>query len=232
MANRLARPVSFTMEADVVSLFAHLTFGAAGAVTLDQGPYPGRFSKGFCAATLNKVVTNCTTQSSTAVITCVNLNGVFNGMSVTGSGIPASTTVSSVDPVAGTLTLSNSATTSLVATPLTFFGGQYIFQLGTQAGVRLDTYNHLLGVNWNFDTIANGALLTSATPTAPVCNVGFLVGNQVAVRTVPPTVAANLTDATFTMQFGTLAGTGFLAANPASGEILRLCAQLTRSGAI
>jgi hypothetical protein len=230
--NRFGRPVAFTLEPDVVSLFAQISFGAAGAPTLKQGPYPAAFSKGFCNCTLNSIVTTATLASTmTSVTAAASLVGVYNGMSVTGTGVPASTTVSAVDPVAGTLTLSNAATASGVET-LTFSGGQYLFQLGSLAAVNLDVYHKLLGVEFEFDAVANNAAETGTSPAAPACTVGFLVANSVSIRTIPTTAVSVLTDASLTMQFGNGAGASFVAANPASGELLRLWLALTRSTAI
>lgn len=230
--NRLVRPVMFAFEADVCSLFAHVTFGAAGAPTLNQGPYPKAFSKGFCAVTLNTIViTAALTNTQTSATGASTLVGIYNGMSVTGTGVPASTTVSAVNPSAGTFTLSNAATATATET-LTFSGGQYLFQLGSKAGVNLDVYNKLHSICWNFDEITNGAAQAGSSPAAPICNVGFLVANNVSIRTIPASGNSANTDASFTMQFGTLAGSGFLAANPASGELLRLSLKLSRSGAI
>ena len=232
MANRLGRPIAFTLEPNVFSLFCHLTFGSAGAVTLDQGPYPQPFSKGFCNASLNVITSpSATTSNSTAVTGLTTLAGVFNGMSVTGTGIQAGTTVSAVDPAAGTLTLSQVATATGTPT-LSFSGGQYIIQLGTQAGVRLDTWCHLLGLSHIWDEATPNAALAGASPASPAAPSMFLVKSNVAVRTIPGTSASQLTDASFTIQFGTFSAGTFLAANPASGEVCRLTAMLSQSGAI
>ena len=231
MANRLGRPVAFTLEADVFSLFAHLTFGASGAVTLDQGPYPKPFSKGFCNASLNTITSPSSVTSNSTAVTGLTLPGVYNGMSVTGTGIQAGTTLSAVNPTAGTATLSQVATTT--GTPsLSIFGGQYVLQLGRQAGVYLDTYNQLLALQHNWDEHTPNAAAAGSSPAAPVAPQMFLVANNTQVRTVPPTLATNPTDATLTIQFGTGAGSSFVAGVPASGEICRLLLALTRSGAI
>ena len=62
----------------------------------------------------------------------------------------------------------------------------------------------------------------------------FIVNNNISTRTIPNTAAANLTDATITLQFlamSTSVGT-FVAADPNSGDILRVGFELCRSGAI
>lgn len=231
--NRLVRPVLFTFEADVCQLFANLVFGAAGAVTLSQGPYPGRFSKGFCAAALNTITSAASTTSTSTSVTGLSLAGVYNGMSVTGTGIPASTTVSAVNPAAGTLTLSNAATATGTPT-LSFFGGQYVLQLGRQAGVQLDTYNHLLGLSHSWDENTPNLALAGSSPASPAAPAMFIVRSRVAIRTVPASGNSANTDATITIQFGTFTGAGgtFTATVPATGEVCRLVAALTRSGAI
>ncbi len=175
--NRLARPVCFAMEPDVVSLFARATFGAAGAPTLVQND-----SKGFCQwAASSQVWTGTTTNSSTSVTGMKSLYGVYNGMSVTGTGIPASTTVTAVNPSAGTLTLSQAATGSATVA-LTFSGGQYILTLGSQLTpfTKLDTYPRLLDFDYFWDSITNAKLQTSSSPSAPAAPFVFLVANQIA----------------------------------------------------
>lgn len=175
--NRLVRPVSFTFEPDVVQVYGRAAFGAAGAPTLDTAR-----SKGICNwSKSSQVWTGTTTNSSTAVTGMVSLWGVYNGMTVTGTGIPASTTVTAVNPTAGTLTLSQAATGSATVA-LTFSGGQYIVTFGSQYTPfkRLDTYVKLLQLTYNWDSIPNEALGTASTPQAPAAPFLFLVGNQVA----------------------------------------------------
>lgn len=230
--NRYSRPLAFTLEADVVTLFARLSFGSAGAITLQQGPYPKAFSKGFCAATLNTQVTTATLSStSTSVTGAVSLFGVYNGMSVTGTGIPSNTTVSAVDPAAGTFTLSNAATASGSET-LTFSGGQYLIQLGTQAGVRLDTYNHLLDVGAVWDESANAVAQAGSSPAVPAAPSFIIINDSVSVRTIPASGNSANTDASLLLQFGTWSGSTFAAAVPDSGSLLRLRLSLCRSSAI
>lgn len=232
MANRFARPISFTMEPDVVTLFARLTFGSSGAVTLQQGPYPKAFSKGFCSATLNtQVVTATLTNTSTSVSSLSSTFGIFNGMSVTGTGVPSSATISSVNPSAATATLSSAATASGTET-LTFSGGQYLLQLGSQAGVRLDTYNHLLGMSYVWDENANNTAASGSSPAAPAAPNCFILTDSVAIRTIPATASSANTDASLLLQFGTGAGSSFTAVVPDSGSVLRLVLQLGRSSAI
>lgn len=230
--NRLGRPVAFTLEPDVVSLFANISFGAAGAPTLNQGPYPKTFSKGFCNVTRNAIAFTATLDGSTAVLTAVSsFAGLYVGMGVTGTGIPANSTISSMVPASGTVTISANTTAAATET-VTASGGQFILQLGTQAGVRLDTYNHLLGLAPHWDEVSNqgGASTGALAPAAPSV---FLVGNQTSVRTIPSTAASQASDATITIQCGYYNGSGsFIAKDPDSGSILRLAMQLSRSSAI
>jgi hypothetical protein len=230
--NRLGRPISFTLEPDVVSLFANISFGAAGAPTLNQGPYPKIFSKGFCNISRNAISFTATLDGSTAVLTAVSsFAGLYVGMIVTGVGIPAASTIVSMNAGAATLTISAN-TTAASTEVVSAAGGQYILQLGTQAGVRLDTYNHLLGLSPEWDEVANqGGASTLAS--APSANVLFLIGNQTSVRTIPSTAASSLTDATITFQCGYYNGSdAFVAKDPDSGSVLRLAMQLGRSSAI
>lgn len=292
--NRLVRPVSFTFEPDMVSVFAMASFGAAGAATLNT-----KNSKGVCQWAANTQVWKGSTHSNTSVTAMQSLWGVYNGMTVTGSGIPASTTVSAVNPGAGTLTLSGNATTSLTGTPLTFSGGQYLVTLGQQITPYkvLDTYTKLLQLDYNWDDIVNARAQTSSTPSSPAAPFLFLLANQtaqanqtftitgttdgatgvitavssvagiypgmiiaspvgladitagsvvLAVGTTTITISTNsaiattnevltltpINPASIIVQCGTLSAATFVAANPASGEILRLALRLSRSTAI
>lgn len=289
--NRLVRPVMFAFEPDLVQVFARATFGAAGAPTLDTNN-----SKGVCAWNkVSQVWTATTTNTSASVTAAQSLFGVYNGMTVTGTGIPASTTVSAVNPGAGTLTLSNVATASGTV-PLTFSGGQYQIQFGSQATpfLRLDTYVKLLQMTRLWDEVTNAVGNAAATPSAGLAPHVFLVestiaysnqtftrtgttdGSTGAITAVTPsiggiipgmavtgagipassivvsasgttvTINQNTTSATanetltFTplypasviIQCGSLSGATFTAANPASGELLRLGFSLSRSNAI
>ncbi len=292
--NRLVRPVSFAFEPDVVSVFPRASFGAAGAPTLNTVS-----SKGVCNWAASTQVWKGTTATSTSVTSMQSLFGVYNGMSVTGSGIPASTVVSSVNPTAGTLTLSNAATSSLTATPLTFSGGQYVITFGSQYTPfkRLDSYVKLLDLDYSWDESVNAYTSTGTSPAAPAAPDLFLLSNQVIlgnqtltgsthtstavdaltsngssgapIGAIVPgmlisgadipagafvtavsgtgltlSAAASATTAneiltltpinpsSIIIQCGYYTAGAFTAANPASGEILRLGLRLSRSNAI
>lgn len=224
--NRYVRPVMFAFEPDLVFLFAKISFGAAGAPTLVQ---PN--SKGFCNVTLNTLSFTGTTDGSTAVLTAISsFVGLYVGMTVVGVGIPANSTILSMNAGAGTVTLSANTTGAHVAEAMTATGGQYLVQLGQQAGVRLDTYTHFLGLSHSWDEAGlQGAVSTAASsPAAPEM---FLTNINTGVRTIPGTAATALTDASFTVQFGRRISDVFTAENPANGEIVRLMLKMSRSSA-
>lgn len=288
--NRYVRPIMFGFEPDLVFVFGRASFGAAGAPTLSPTN-----SKGICNWALNTVTTVATTTNSSASVTAaVSLFGVYNGMSVTGTGIPASTTVSAVNPGAGTFTLSNAATASGSPT-LTFSGGQYVITFGSQYTPfkRLDSYVKLVNLTYNWDPIANEKAVSASTPSSPAAPFLFLIQNQITLanqtftatgsqtsgsasvtavsnvgpiypgmavtgsgiqsattviavgattitlsKTASSTIANNVLTFTPTnpssvvVQVGSLSGATFTAANPASGEILRLGFTLVRSNAM
>lgn len=225
--NRLLRSIHFAFEPDMVAVFARLSFGAAGAITLDT-----KNSKGICNASINTISFTGTTAASSPTVTAVSsFAGLYAGMTVSDGGvhIPANTTISSMNPGGGTITLSQNATGT--NTGLSATGGQYLLQFGTQAGVRLDTYNKLLFMDavWDESGSQGGPSTAALGPGNPVV---FIVGNNIGVRTIPATATSVNMDATIVLQFGSGAGASFVAANPTSGEVLRLAFTLCRSGVI
>lgn len=214
--NRLVRPVMFAFEADVVHQFNQISFGAAGAATISA-----LNSRGICGFARKTITSASATTNTSASVTGLTLVGVYNGMSVTGTGIPASTTVSSVNPTAGTLTLSNAATATGTPT-LSFSGGQYTMTFGSQLSpARFDAYYKLLGLHHVWDLSANEALGTASSPSTPAAPHVIIVQNNINSATL----------ANIVLQFGTLSTATFVAADPASGEVLRLAVQLCRSSA-
>lgn len=225
--NRLVRPVMFAFEPDVVSIYGQISFGSAGAPTLSQAN-----SKGLCNITRQTVsITGDIANTSPTVSNVSSFLGLYVGMSISGTGIPASTTILSMSAGSGTITLSQNATATTPTLAISVNGGQYLIQLGQQAGVRLDAYNKLLWVKhlWDLTGLPGAVSTQASTPAAPDM---FLIKNNVSVLTVPPTVASALTSATFTVQFGTWSAGTFGAKDPASGEIVRLSLKLSRSSAI
>ncbi len=225
--NRLVRPVAFAFEPDVVSIFAKVSFGSAGAPTMDTMQ-----CKGICNVTRKSIsIIGDITSTSPTVENVSSFAGLYVGMSISGTGIQAGSTILSMDAGAGTITLSANATATTAELAITVAGGQYVIQLGRQAGVQLDTYNKLLALShiWDESGLQGDADTAASDPAAPSM---FIVGNQTGVRTIPPTIAGNLTDATVTVQFGTYSGGTFVAVDPASGDVVRLMLSMSRSSAI
>lgn len=215
--NRLVRPVIFAFEPDVVLQSSKISFGAAGAPTIDTTQ-----SKGICSVVRTSITSASATTSGSASVTGVTLVGVYNGMGVTGTGIAASTTVSSVNPAAGTLTLSQNATATGTPT-LTFSGGQYTITFGAQfSPARFDAYVKLLALHHSWDMTANNAAQAGSSPASPAAPSMFLVTNNISNGSL-----ANLI-----VQFGTLSGGTFTAKDPASGDVVRISARLCRSTAV
>lgn len=214
--NRLVRPIMFCFEPSVVFQFNQINFGAAGAPTLTA-----LNSKGACNIALNSIAFTGTSSASVTVTSVSSFAGLYNGMTVTGTNIPAATTISSMNPGAGTITLSQAATGA--NTGLSASGGQYTLTLGSQFTPfkRLDAYVKLLGVNhaWDESGLQGGASTGASAPAAP--NL-FIVGNNVS----------NGSLASVVFQTGSGVGSAFVANNPANGEILRLALKLCRSSAI
>jgi hypothetical protein len=216
--NRYVRPVQFAFEADVVSVFALISFGAAGAPTLNTN-----YSKGICNIALNSIsITGTSANTSTTISSVSSFAGLYVGMGISDGGvhIPANTTISSMNPGAGTMVISQAATGT--NTGLTVSGGQYTITFGAQfSPARLDPYVRLLSAShlWDEAGVQGGASTGALAPAAPSM---FLVGNNITSSTL-----ANLV-----LQFGTGAGASFVAEVPASGEALRLFFSFTRSTAV
>lgn len=225
--NRTVRPVSFAFEADVVSVFANLLFGAAGApsfvvgTTTQSNNVPT--NKGLCNIALKTISFTATTDGTTAVLTAVSsFAGLYVGMSVTGTGIAANSKISSMNPGADTITLNNNTTSANVADVLSASGGQYTLTFGSNFTLgRLDTYVRLLSFApiWNEDGLQGGASTAASSPAAPFI---FIVNNSISIAG----------SASITFQCGTLSAGTFVATNPANGEKLKIGIQLTRSSAI
>lgn len=205
MADRDFCPVQYTMEKKVVTLGAHITFGAAGAPTLDTSN-----SKGFCnVAQFTKSFT--ATASSTASFTSVsNLTSLYNGMIISGTNIAANSVISSLNS-AGTFTSSQASTGVVSAVTAT---GGYIIQLGRLAGLQVDNYVKLLG--WKIVSDLS-ALQGSASvlAKASVSPQWFMIQNNIS-SSIPS--SSGSTAATFVLMCGSGVGTSFVNAQPASGE--------------
>ncbi len=198
MANRNYTPVMFSLEKNMVHLSAHITFGAAGAPTLDTNN-----SKGFCSV-VQATKSFTATASSTASFTAVSdLTGLYNGMIISGTNIAANSVISALNS-AGTFTSSHASTG--VVSGVTATGG-YTLQMGTQTGVKLDTYVKLLGLKVLSDLsgLQGSASTLASSSTAPAW---FMVNNSVS----------NSGLASVTLMCGTLSAGTFVQVQPASGE--------------
>lgn len=229
MAGRNFTPVMFALEKNTVQIYGRILIGSGGVPILDTNN-----SKGICAVGLNAVnFTGFSTNSTTTIGTVSSFAGLFSGMTVTGSAgaLQATTVIGS----ASSLILNFSKQSIQTGGPVNFsaVGGQYIFQFGSQAGVRLDGYNKLLAFDYSWDestSSASGSALQSAL--APGATNAFVVSNSVSTRTVPPTITTNSTDCSVVVQLGVGAGVGFSAVAPSAGEVLKVNFVLGNSSAI
>jgi hypothetical protein len=205
MADRDFTSVMFAMEKKVVHLSCHVTFGAAGAATVDAANSLGilnftQFTKSFTA-----------TGTSTTSITAVsNFTSLYNGMILSGTNVAAGSIISAINAGAGTLTVSQATTGAISAVTAT---GGYKLQFGKTLlnGPSLDTYNKLLGIK----VISDLSGLQGAAATAPSVSLApkwFIIGNTVSSNTAT-------TGASVTLMCGAGGdGNSFVAAQPASGE--------------
>lgn len=231
MASTYGTPVLFTKEKNVWILSARIVFDTNGAPQLDTTQ-----SKGFCA--IWQVTPTFTgglnTGSSTLTGSVSSFKGLFPGMNLTiasSIAISATTTIGSIsaaNAALGKFSISVAPdfgvdTTTFIAGSAGGGTGQYILQLGQQAGQRLDAYVKVLQIQHSFDettaSATGGVLQRQLAPNAPAM---VLIQNKTAVRTVPPTLATNSTDCSITVQFGAGSGPGFTAAVPAPGEAVRI----------
>ncbi len=226
MAGRNFTPVSFGLEKNIVQLYARVVFGGSGVPLLDTNN-----SKGFCNAAINAPSFTGTTSSGSATISSVtSFAGLFTGMTLTGTGVGG--TIGTMTAATASLVMSAPATSAQATTTVTATGGQYVLQLGTQAGVRLDSYNKILELGCIFDESTGSATGGyQVLQLAPAAQNSFIVGNKSNIRTIPATSTSNSTDCTVVVQFGNGAGTSFVAAAPAAGEVLRLNLNLGNSTA-
>lgn len=217
MAGRNFTAVSFGLEKNIVQLYSRAVIGQSGTPILDTSN-----SKGICNIGISAPTFTGTTSSGSATISSVSsFNDLFTGMTLSGTGI-GTATIGTISAATGSIVMSAPAASAQASTTITASGGQYIFQFGTQAGVRLDSYAKLLDWNYVFDEStgsASGKALVAQL--APASTVGFIVTNTTQVRTIPATGTSNSTDCALVVQFGNGAGTGFVAQNPSPGEVLR-----------
>lgn len=234
MANRYQSPVLFSMDKNVTFVTLRAVFGASGTVVVDAVN-----SKGISYMATDQVsfVTN-TVASSATTSSVTSFSGLFNGMTVTGltGTLGAGVTISSMSAGTGAITLSSG--TNVVtqqANTLIATGGRYRVQFGLTVGGRLDTYNSLLHFSYDFREITGSAAGSSATlQLYPYAADGFIVQNNIAVRTIPQTTTSGSTDASIAVQFGAY-GTDnntFTAITPKAGEVVHMFFVFRNSTAI
>lgn len=226
MAGRNFTPVSFGLEKNIVQLYARVVFGSNGAPILDTNNSKGFCNVGFSTPTF----TGSTSSGSTTISSVSSFQGLFTGMTLTGNGV--SGTIGTMTAATASIVMTNPATSAQASTTVSAIGGQYVFQLGQQAGVRLDTYNKVLDLNMVFDESTGSAVGGSKVlQLAPSAQSIFIVGNSTSIRTIPATGTSNSTDATLTLQLGNGFSTGFVAQTPVAGEVLRINLNLGNSTA-
>lgn len=134
------------------------------------------------------------THSNTFVDNVSSITGLSVGMAVSGSGIPALTTIAVINS-ATTLTLSIAATTSLTATTLTMTGDvlkMALIKVGPAGtyGAASTNYSNITG---NSDEVASGGGYTTGGTT--LVNVTPTVSGTTALTNFSPN--PNWTSATF-----------------------------------
>lgn len=226
--NRYTTPVLFSFAKNLTFVYGKVTFNPSGVPVLDTNN-----SQGICSFNIAAVSFTGNTSSGSNVITSVSsFAGLFNGMSLTGSG-GYTATISSITAAAGTMVVTGGNGVAQGANPLQATGGRYVIQFGQQAGVRLDAYNKLLAFKQSFDqTLSSVSGTTTTNALAPLAPNVFIVGNNTSVITVPKTTTSGSTDATLTIQMGTGQGGSFTAVTPSEGDTMRFEVAFKNSTAI
>lgn len=129
--------------------------------------------------------TGTTTNASTAVTTVSNPGRLLVGALVTGTGIPASTTITAVDPTTSTVTLSNAATASGSVTLTITQGATATFDSGSS------TYSALIPLTPSATSVGTGAsaLVYLSMLTGSLANSVSAGGTQDPTWPVRPTGA-------------------------------------------
>lgn len=234
MANRYASPVLFSMDKNVTIVSLRAVFGAGGAVAIDAVN-----SKGISYMAPDQVAFVANTVASSATTSSVtSFSGLFNGMTVTGltTTVGASVTISSMTAGTGAIVLSSGTNvTTQQANSLLATGGRYRIQFGLTVGNRFDTYNSLLHFSYDFrETTASASGSSATLQLYPLAADGFIVQNNVAVRTIPSTTTSGSTDASLAVQFGFYGSNSnsFTAVTPQAGEIVHMFFVFRNSTAI
>ena len=115
------------------SVAAGVTFGitAAGQVGANSAGKQILSSASAAPSTTTVVKANALTVSGSNVITVPNSDGWFVGVTVSGTGIPASTTITGISPDGRVVTLSANATASGVVSLTGTYTGFIIAQLSS-----------------------------------------------------------------------------------------------------
>jgi hypothetical protein len=234
MANRYTTPIMFAFDKDMTFVTLRAVFGASGTVVVDAIN-----SKGISYMAPDQVSFNTNTVASSATTSSVtSFSGLFNGMTVTGltSTIGANITISSMTAGTGAIVLSSGTNvTTQQANNLIATGGRYRVQFGLTVGNRFDTYNALTHFSYDFREVTGSASGSSASlQLYPVAEEGFIVQNNVGVRTIPSTTTSGSTDASIAVQFGYYGASGnsFTAVVPQPGEVVHMYFVFRNSTAI
>ena len=199
---------------------------ASNTVTLPAGSqvYPGMSVLGAGAVNLASGATASGT--GTQIIPVASTTGLVIGQTVTGTNVPATSTITAINPGVS-VTISNPITTSIAAaTALTFANSTLI-----PAGTTVVSYVPGTGVATLSAAIPNGAILpliiapvAAQTAAAPVLTAG---SNTFTVA--PNTLGLNVGQVvTVTGGTGTLAANTFITAyNPTTGVVTLSAAALT-----
>lgn len=160
-------------------------YGAATGTTLEYDSTDAGTFLPFILST-----TGDTTNTSTDITNISTTAGIDVGMPITGTGIPANTTVSSITN-AHTIVISNAATATAVGVSLTL---TYVFSEIT-AGTRLKS----IEANGNFYcTTANGIKKISASTEANLAAGTYTVSNAGGVKALDAQAVVNYSPGFFT----------------------------------
>lgn len=236
MASGYGTPVRFTKEKNVWDLFCIVNVGSGGALNIAQTGNGQFVNKGIANIWQNTPTFTGVTSSGSNTITSVSsFLGIFTGMPVLNSTIPAGATVGTISVTTGSIVFTGGAASTFTGSTgaiMTVTGGQYIFQMGVATTIgsltlssRLDTYNRLLDFNVSYDSSTSSSIGTATQQQlGPTTSAYVLVQNNTTVKTVPPTQATASTDASLVIQFGNSSGpigAGFTPNVPQAGTSMR-----------
>lgn len=226
MATGYGVPVQFTKEKNVWDLFGKFNIGSGGAINVgvvQTNAGPQTINKGFANVWQNTPTFTAVTASGSSTITSVStFFGLFSGMAITNANITTGLTVGTISVATGSIILNGTGSPATGFTGSTggifvASGGQYILQFGVSQTIgsltnnsRLDTYNRLLNFVVTYDSTTASAMGTATQqqlpPNSDTC---FIVRNLITTKTIPTTTTTASTDASITVQFGTITNVGF-----------------------